>query len=141
MPKLVNFLYCESIQNELIQIQNVQKAHIIGPLQVLAPLSIPGNFSFAISFGILGVNIEIPNHVHVLCQDPSGSDVFDSGVIDIPMNSLKPTTPKGYHGINMAINIQNIAFRSPGEYNTIITFNDEVIGNCTIPVVVGEWNV
>ena len=50
MEYISSFTYCDTIQTEMTP-QGPQQ-QIVKPLQVLTPIAIPGNFSFAIACSI-----------------------------------------------------------------------------------------
>ncbi len=54
MAKISTFVYYDSINTELTP--DGPRHQLVNPLQVLSPVSLPGNFSFAISCGISGLD-------------------------------------------------------------------------------------
>lgn len=52
----------------------------MNPLQVLAPVAIPGNYSFSIACNIAGFEASQENCVKMVFISPNGNKVYDSGV-------------------------------------------------------------
>ena len=51
MVYISSFTYCDSIQTEMTPQGSINQ--IVNPLQVLAPIAVPGNYSFAIACNIV----------------------------------------------------------------------------------------
>ena len=64
MEYISSFTYCDTIQTQMTQ-QGPQQ-QIIKPLQVLTPVAIPGNFSFAIACSITGFDTFKENTVKII---------------------------------------------------------------------------
>lgn len=59
MAYISSFTYCDSIQMEMTP--QGPRNQIVNPLQVLAPIAIPGNYSFAIACNVAGFDVEKEN--------------------------------------------------------------------------------
>ena len=131
MSKLLNFVYCLSVEreNEKVSASNI--------LSILTPEFIPGSFSFAIVFSISDVNPTEKNTIKVIFKN-SEEDItlVDSGEIIIPA----PETKDGTNlldekiGLDLSMDLRNVVFEKEGFYTTQIFFNGELIGEREIRV-------
>ena len=63
MVYISSFTYCDSIQTEMTP--QGPRNQIVNPLQVLAPIAVPGNYSFAIACNIAGFDAKQENCVRI----------------------------------------------------------------------------
>lgn len=110
---------------------------IINPLQVLAPVSIPGNYSFSIACNISGFEDSKENCVEFMFVSPSGIKLYETGVVkfQIPKEQIKSD---GLTGMQFNLDIRNLVFKEIGLYSTKIIFNSKELGEYKIQVMVGE---
>lgn len=125
MAKINNFILCEDIQNQIIlQSENgipTLQPNIVSPLTVIAPVSVPGNYSFAM-FGIMsGFDKEATNEMVISILDPNGKECFATAGIQIP-----PVPGNNIDNFNFSINLRNFVFRTEGSYEIVIKLNREV---------------
>ena len=137
MAYISSFVYCDSIQNEITP--QGPRSRINNPLQVLSPIAIPGNFSFAISLNIAGFDASIDNTLSLSFSDPSSFEIYNSGNVNIKLPNegeqlVKPTA------IQFNLDLRNIIVPVEGIYSTKVFFNSVEIGNYKIEVVKGKWN-
>lgn len=138
MARVVSFVYCENIQNEIIpSVGQVPKAHIIGPLSTLNPISIPGNFSFSVSIGIQGLDTSNKNTFRIVFVDPKGIILNDTNTVEIPHGIPTGNLPKGAEGIQINFDVRNLVFNEEGDYKTQVYFNQELLGEYPILVIKG----
>ncbi|MDF1495229.1 hypothetical protein [Caproiciproducens sp. CPB-2] len=136
MAKLSFFIYSEAIQS--VPPMQPPKPVITGPLMVLTPIRIPGNYSFAISFGILGFNITQSNKLQIVFSDPNGVSIQDTGVVELPADQGQGNLPPEYQGLVLNMDYRNVLFRNEGDYKTTVFLNGEDIGGSVIPVIASE---
>ena len=89
MEYISSFTYCDTIQTQMTQ-QGPQQ-QIIKPLQVLTPVAIPGNFSFAIACSITGFDTSKENTVKIIFLDPHSKVLYDTGEVkfQLPPEQIK----------------------------------------------------
>lgn len=135
MARIVSFSYCEMVQNEVSS--GIPKAHIVGPLIVLAVPFIPTTFSFSVSIGISGIDIAEPNKIQYKLLSPSGNIIHDTNEIILPIDRTAPAKlPKMYRGIQLNIDLRNLVLKEEGEYESLIVVNGEKLKGYNLPVVV-----
>jgi hypothetical protein len=132
---VTSFTYCDNIQTE--PTPQGQKSNIINPLNVLAPVAIPGNYSFAISCAIAGLKEAEPNTVQIQFVTGSGNVINDTGVISIQMpqkkaNQNQPTV------LQFNFDLRNLVLPEEGIYTTRVYANGEMIEERKILVIKGE---
>lgn len=135
MPYISSFTYCDSIQTEMTS-QGPQPK-IVRPLQVLTPIALPSNYSFAIACNIVDFDVKIENSVRICFVSPSGQIVNDTNEIkfQIPREQIKVNRPSV---MQFNLDMRNVILREEGTYVTRIFINGDQIGEYKIAVVVGE---
>ena len=122
MANISNFILCEDIQNQIVLqtetgIPTLQP-NIVSPLTVIAPVSVPGNYSFAM-FGVMsGYDKDIANEMIISIEDPNGNDCFTTAGIQIPC-----VADNCMDRFNFSINLRNFVFKTEGSYKIIIKLN------------------
>lgn len=135
MIYISSFTYCDSIQTEVTP--QGSRNQIINPLQVLAPIAVPGNYSFAIACSIAGFDVNRENSVRIKFVSSSDQLLNDTGDIKLqfPIEQIK----SGKLGaMQFNIDMRNLVFDEVGLYSTKIFVNDEKIGEYKIQVIVGD---
>jgi len=134
MGNISSFVYCDNIQTEYTPQGPIAK--IVNPLQVITPYAIPGNYSFAISCNINGLDVTKTNDVQIRCTAPNGDDVYDTGIIHIqlPREEVIPDKPGA---LQFNLDLRNIVIKEAGTYETKVLLNGAVIGSYRIDVVAG----
>ena len=135
MVYISSFTYCDSIQTEMTP--QGPRNQIVNPLQVLAPIAVPGNYSFAIACNIAGFDAEQENSVKIQFIASSGQILNDTGEIKfrLPVEHLKDNK-LGVMQFNL--DMRNLVLRETGLYSTKVFVNNEQIGEYKIQVIVGE---
>lgn len=135
MEYISSFTYCDTIQTQMTQ-QGPQQ-QIIKPLQVLTPVAIPGNFSFAIACSITGFDTSKENTVKIIFLDPHSKVLYDTGEVkfQLPPEQIKEN---GIASMQFNIDIRNLVFSETGLYSTKVIFNTKELGEYKIQVIVGE---
>ena len=134
MEYVSSFTYCDSIQTQMTDKGPINQ--IVSPLQVLAPIAIPGNFSFAISGCIMGLDVEKENIIRISFVSPSGHVAFDTQEITIQLpRDVKAQDIPNFMQFNL--DLRNIVINEKGLYITKIEVNKEIIGEYKIQVIKG----
>ena len=135
MAYISSFTYCDSIQMEMTP--QGPRNQIVNPIQVLAPIAIPGNYSFAIACNVAGFDVEKENSVRIQFVSSSNQILNDTGDIkfQIPINQIKLDKPSV---MQFNLDMRNLILYEVGLYSTKIFVNDEQIGEYKIQVIVGE---
>ena len=134
MAYVSSFIYCDSIQSELTP--QGPRNNVMNPLQVLAPIAVPGNYSFAIACSIAGFNENSKNTVRMQFETEKGRVINDTGdiVFQIPPEIIKANQPAT---MQFNLDFRNLVLPEQGVYSTVIFANGEKIGEYKIPVVKG----
>lgn len=136
MAYISSFTYCEAIQVEMTQ-QGPQQ-QIINPLQILAPASIPGNYSFSIVCSIADFNVLEEHVTNLTFLSPSGDILYSTGDVHFQIpedsNNGQPLT-----GVQFNVDIRNLLFKEPGIFSTKVIFDEQLLGEYKIKVTVGEY--
>lgn len=132
MPYISSFIYCDIIRTEMTE--NGPQPQIIKPLQALALYGIPGNFTFAISFTIAGIDVNKENLLRIQLLSPDEKAVFDTGDFNFRINQIdeneKPNTSMQFN-----FDLRNLVFQMEGIYSTNIFVDNEIIGTYKIEVI------
>lgn len=135
MAYISSFIYCDSIQMEMTP--QGPRNQIVNPLQVLAPIAIPGNYSFAIACNVAGFDVEKENSVRIQFVSSSNQILNDTGDIkfQIPIDQKKLDKPSV---MQFNLDLRNLIFHEVGLYSTKVFVNGEQIGEYKIQVIVGD---
>lgn len=135
MAYISSFTYCDSIQMEMTP--QGPRNQIVNPLQVLAPIAIPGNYSFAIVCNVAGFDVEEENSVRIQFVSSSNQILNDTGDIkfQIPIDQIKLDKPSV---MQFNLDMRNLILHEVGLYSTKVFVNGEQIGEYKIQVIVGD---
>lgn len=135
MVYISSFTYCDSIQMEMTP--QGPRNQIVNPLQVLAPIAIPGNYSFAIACNVAGFDVAKENSVRIQFVSSSNQILNDTGDIkfQIPIDQIKLDKPSA---MQFNLDLRNLILHEVGLYSTKVFVNDEQIGEYKIQVIVGD---
>ena len=135
MAYISSFTYCDSIQMEMTS--QGPRNQIVNPLQVLAPIAIPGNYSFAIACNVAGFDVEKENSVRIQFVSSSNQIINDTGDIkfQIPIDQIKLDKPSV---MQFNLDMRNLILHEVGLYSTKVFVNGEQIGEYKIQVIVGD---
>ncbi len=134
MVYISSFTYCDSIQTEMTP--QGPRNQIVNPLQVLAPIAVPGNYSFAIACNIAGFDTMQENLVRIKFISPNGQVLNDTGDIKLPLSEQHKPEKLGVMQFNL--DMRNLVLSEIGLYSTRIFVNNEQIGEYKIQVIVGD---
>lgn len=135
MAYVSSFTYCDSIQTEITP--QGAKAQIVRPLQVLMPVSLPSNYSFAIACNIAGFDVHKENSVQIRFVSPSRKVINDTNEIkfQMPKEQIKPNRPSV---MQFNLDMRNIVLEEEGIHVTEVLMNGEKIGEYKIAVMAGD---
>lgn len=131
MAYISSFIYCDSIQPEMTP-QGIRQ-QITNPLQVLKPIALPSNYSFAVSFCVNDFPIDSENTVRVLFESPSKKIVNDTNdfIFKLP---VQQNNQDFLSAMQFNLDFRNLVLEESGIYSTIVLFNGERIGEFKISV-------
>jgi hypothetical protein len=135
MGYISSFTYCDSIQTEMTP--QGPRDQIVIPLQVLAPIAIPGNYSFAISCNIAGFDATKENSIRIQFVSPSEQIVNDTGEVkfQLPSEQVQSDKPSV---MQFNLDMRNLVLREVGIHSTKVFLNEVPIGEYKIEVIVGD---
>ena len=135
MAYISSFTYCDSIQMEMTP--QGPRNQIVNPLQVLAPIAIPGNYSFAIACNVAGYDVKKENSFRIQFVSSSNQILNDTGDIkfQIPIDQIKVDKPSV---MQFNLDMRNLIIHEVGLYSTKVFVNGEQIGEYKIQVIVGD---
>ena len=134
MIYISSFTYCDRIQTEMTP--KGPRNQIVNPLQVLAPIAVPGNYSFAIACNIAGFDARQENSVRIQFVSPSEKVLNDTNDIkfQLPPEQVKLDRPSV---MQFNIDMRNLVLSEKGVYSTKVYVNGKQIGEYKIPVIEG----
>lgn len=134
MAFVSSFIYCDNLQ------QNATDSGIqttpVNPIQVLLPVSIPGNYSFAIACNISDIDPKKDKSVSILFIDPDGKAVSPelNAKIDFP---AEMTSQNDDCNLQLTLDLRNVIFMKEGIYSTVVKVGAKKIGEYRIRVKKG----
>lgn len=132
MVYVSSFTYCDSIQTQILPDKGVI-SRINNPLVALRPVSIPGNFSFALSFNIMGFE---PSEKHQIIAEFRAPNGESQRILDLEATNAKPRN-NDIPVMHIDIDIRNYVLNTEGTYETSVIFDGEEIGKYNIEVMKG----
>lgn len=140
MAKLAMFMLCDSINNSPNPHGTGAIPSLVSPCVVLRPLFVPGTFSFGITVGVRGVDLENPMELKMQIVSPTGQTVQDFGQAQLPPLGIEDTMPKAYQGFMMNLDIRNMPVPEEGVYHFQIELNGNALETQEIPIYRGIGN-
>lgn len=137
MEYISSFLYCDSVQMQITPEGPVPQ--IVKPLQFLEPVAIPSNYSFTISCNIAGFDVNVKNSIRFQFISPEDEVVYDS-------NNIEFELPQDEKNVNMPnvmqfnMDMRNLVLREKGLYSTKVYFNNKLMNEYKIEVIVSDDN-
>ncbi len=133
MPKLVNFMICDTINN-VVDANGRNTTNLVNPLMVLRPQVIPSGYSFGISFGVADIDLNKVNKLGFSITNPNGDIVEELAEADFPAAiPVDSNLPSKYQGLTISIDIRNMMISVEGEYVFTVFINGEKIEEIIIP--------
>ena len=132
------YLSTFAFSNDINQINDGQSqvTNIINPQNLFRPTFVPGTFSFAVTFGILGMDPDKEHTLQYIMTSPNGEAIVQTQEVKIERNPSFDTSilPKEANGFIFNMDFRNLAFREKGKYIAHVIVNDHEVGS--IPVMV-----
>lgn len=137
MAYVSSFVFCDQIRTEL-DANNHPIRNIVTPLSELKPISIPGNYTFAIACTINEFDAVDTNSFIVKIITPTGKEsiVFTASIPPIPQAMYKNGNPPA--NVNVDMDLRNIVFTEEGKHEIVVFLNDSIITKQTLMVSKGE---
>lgn len=133
MPIISTFMYCEKAE------VNPQdgKLNITNPFLALTPAFIPGQFSFAVAFSIVGMDLTRENQFQIkfFKSDAPDRTIIDAGPLVIPaglQDQVSRVLPVEHKGIMINLDFRNIILREVGMYTSEVYLNGDKMGEYPI---------
>lgn len=136
MAKVTMFALCDSVNN-VQGPQGRMLTTLVEPRVVLRPLYIPGNFSFGVTVGVCGVDLDKPASILVKILGPDGDTAYQLGELTVPASGGDSTLPRAYHGFMFNMDIRNMPVKAEGTYKFVLTVNGEDLEAQEIPIFRG----
>ncbi len=133
MPKIVSFML-SAITNNVPNVTGGTVQQLTGPIIVLRPRYIPGEYSFAITLGINDVDLSVDNNLRLAITSPSGTSVFEINDGVLQATGKDSVLPKAFQGFVISLPLLNIEFKEEGIYHLSVCMNDVELGIQDIPV-------
>lgn len=131
MARVTMFVYCENVQNENTPLG--PKNNIIGPMNAIRPMFIPGTFSFSIFTSIVDVDLKKTHNFRIVLSD-GFKDIVDTGNALIPPQNIEPDLPESERGFMLNMDLRNVIFEKEGSYIGKVYFDDDILGEYPIYV-------
>lgn len=134
MAIIKNFIYCLGTR---IQTKNEEPALTVieGVLNCLTPDFVPGNYSFSVSFSLLGLEKNEEYTVETVFINAEERELVRTDSITLNGNleeQNKHNIPKEYFGYNLGIEFKNVIIEKEGIYTTRVYINGECQGEYRI---------
>lgn len=139
MTRISTFVYCEGVQNE--NTPKTVKNNIIGPMNVLRPMYIPGTFSFSIFVSILGVDLNQDHNLRITFSYEE-SIIVDTGNSLLAAQKLESDLPESERGFMLNMDLRNVVLKKEGSYKTSVYLDENLLGEYPIYVkgIKNEYN-
>lgn len=138
LATLTSFVYCISAERATSPDGKEQSINANGIVSALGLDYIPGGFSFAIVFSVLGVDVTVPSNTMriVLRKQNEPKPLVDTGNFVLPpiTEPYNDSLPVDYKGYNMTMDFRNVIFTEEGLYTTEVYFADSKIGESPVYV-------
>jgi hypothetical protein len=133
MSEVVFVVYSEGMQTEN-QPQG-QRTIIQGPLLGLSPNYIPGLFSFVVTVGIIGVDVDVDHTLKYIFKDSNGKNVIPETELALPnaTGNSKNLQPE-MRGVTVSIDIRNADLQVEGQYISEFYLDGTSLGSFLVQV-------
>ncbi|WJE16198.1 hypothetical protein QRD89_02285 [Halobacillus sp. ACCC02827] len=126
MAKVSSFVYCDRAEFD----ESHPKPKINELLDIIRPNSLPGNFSFSIVFGLIGLDRN--QEIRIVFKGPDGEILLDTEMSKLHFE-FNPKHPLKHQGVYIAMDIRNVDIPVEGIYETELYEPKGQIGNFPIP--------
>lgn len=125
-PYVATFMLSEETREVVNPGRNRSDLLLVNPTSSIRVPFIPATPSFAVSVGILQINLEKENNIQIKIVSPNTKTVFDTGVVLLPRDmNLNKDIPLEGQGLNVNLNLQNVPCREEGTYVVDVYINGE----------------
>ena len=136
MEYISSFIYCDNITIEMTQHGPVHR--IMNPIQVLNPIALPSNYSFAIACNIAGLELEAEYKLRIVFSGPDGEILKDTNDIPVKLPKVGDKEKKGFMQFNL--DFRNVVLRKADLYTTKVYINGKLFGEYKIDVIASGKN-
>lgn len=125
-------IFCDSVKSE--KLQNGIQNSLVGVMQFIEPVNIPGNFTFTVACFLSGIDTTKTNTLRASWIDPNGKSTTEFDNIILP--AIKPVG-LGSDSLRAQINLEfrNIVLFIEGEYTVEVYINDMLVAKEKITVM------
>lgn len=138
MAYITSFIYSEETRHE--SIPNGQRVNLINPLIVFTPSFVPGQFSFAITVGLMEVELNKPHVFRYIFRgsNPEQPPIADTGDTQIPTQENTKDLPFEMQGLFVGFDLRNVVLSDNGKYYSEVFLDGQSLG--TFPIFVKGLN-
>lgn len=128
-PILSSFMFFDDIQQVANNNAPGAAMHLVNPQNVIRTPFIPSTYSFAVAFGVMGVDLTSSHTLSFKFINPQNEIVIDTSEINIPSNpSEAKSLPIDAQGYTFNLNLRNVQLKYKGKYVGRVSINQEIIG-------------
>ena len=125
-------IFCDTVKSE--PTPNGVQNSLVGVIQAIEPVNIPGNFTFTVACFLSGIDATKNNVLKARWIDPhSNSTVVFDNVLLPAIN--QPNSRCGLLNAQINLEFRNIVLSLEGNYTVEVDINDELVAKDSIPVV------
>lgn len=140
MAQVMSFMFAETLQPVKLPPsmgfpQGRTVLHLVNPVGLIYPISIPSNYSLAVSFIVYDFDAEANNTLQAYFYDSKNEMIFSTEQLQTQNFSVNVTDiPVNEQSVVFNIEMFNLPLYYEGRYRFSITLNAEEIGTFFIPV-------
>lgn len=134
MSSVSFFLYCDGVQAQGALPQ--MSINVLNPKIVFTPMFIPGQYSFSVVIGIVGLDVEEEDHKYqYIFSGPNGEEIINSGEFMTQRPIGNPfKLPPDKRGGMISLDFKNVIMNENGVYSSEIICDKESLGKYPIYV-------
>lgn len=128
-PILNSFMFFDDIQHTVNNNAPGTAMNLVNPQNVIRTPFIPSTYSFAVAFGVMGVDFKSNHILSFQFINPQNEVVIDTSEINIPPNpNESKSLPIEAQGYTFNLNLRNVQLKYEGKYLGRVSINKEVVG-------------
>lgn len=128
-PTISSFMFFDDIQQLGNNNAPGTAMHLINPQNVIRTPFIPNTYSFAVAFGVVGLDLQSSHTLSFQFINPQNEIVIDTSEIRIPGNPAEASSlPIEAQGYTFNFNLRNVQLKFEGKYVGRVLINKNVIG-------------
>lgn len=133
MVRVSTFMYSEDTISD--PTPQGPRLNVVNPQLVFRPMFLPSLFSFAITFGISGIDNSQEHKFKFLFFAPNDVELLINSEFMLPINTEeKAELPLEERGVMMNMNLRNVPFKVEGVYNSELIVDGVSLGKFSIYV-------